>query len=116
MWVCLFKKRLNLGSGSSLAHILRVLTSFLSFKDFEIMCESMSLCVCRRVNEMVYRPGLDTHLFSNSTNSGECLTERVPTQGSVFAYLHVIDRRFTSSINRHLDTSTKVYMELNGYL
>lgn len=52
--------------------------------------------------------------FSNGTNSGECLTERA--HSSLFAYLQVIDRRFTSSINRHLDTSTKVYMELNGYL
>lgn len=53
--------------------------------------------------------------FSNYMNSGECVTERVHTHASVFAYLQVIDRHFTSSINRHLDTSTKVYMELNGY-
>lgn len=63
-----------------------------------------------------YKPKSHTHYFSNCTNSGECLTDRAPTQAIVFAYLQVIDRRFTSSINRYLDTSTKVYMELNGYL
>lgn len=77
------------------------------------MCTHASPRVCGRKG---VGQSLTHTYFSNCMISGECLTERVPTQASVFAYLHVIDRGFTSSINRHLDTSTKVYMELNGYL
>lgn len=79
----------------------------------------MCVCVCACKPETTWEgvgPNSTRVYLSNSTNSGECLTKRAHTHASVFSYLQVIDRRFTSSINMHLDTSTKVYMELNGYL